>query len=69
MTADPTYRVEKSLRKLRIVHSKSSMSFELGIGFREIILYILSIHVHSLCSKAYALVHIQSDSRLRTRFG
>ena len=27
---------------------------DLGTGFREIILYILFIHVHSFCSKTYA---------------
>ena len=27
---------------------------ELGTGFREIILYILSIHVHLFCSTTYA---------------
>jgi hypothetical protein len=51
MIADPTYGIEKSLRKSQLVHSKSSVSYELGTEFRENILVILSIHVHSFCLK------------------
>ena len=49
MIADSTYSIEKSLRK-------SSVLNDLGTGFREIILYILSIHAHLFCSKTCAWV-------------